>query len=167
MRSELRRLQRELGVTMVYVTHDQAEALALADRIVVMREGRIEREGPPETVYTRPRTAFVARFMGFETCLAVNGGRLVAPDGRSLPLEGAADAPALAWRPHGVVLGRGPHTARVLGRSYLGQSVEYLLETDAGPVKAEAAADAPRFEPGTTVAFDLPLAAAARLESAA
>ena len=167
MRSELRRLQRELGVTMVYVTHDQAEALALADRIVVMREGRIEQEGPPETVYTRPRTAFVARFMGFETCLAVNGGRLVAPDGRSLPLEGAADAPALAWRPHGVVLGRGPHTARVLGRSYLGQSVEYLLETDAGPVKAEAAADAPRFEPGTTVAFDLPLAAAARLESAA
>jgi putative spermidine/putrescine transport system ATP-binding protein len=167
MRSELRRLQRELGVTMVYVTHDQAEALALADRIVVMRAGTIEQEGAPEAVYTRPRTAFVARFMGFETCLSVREGRLVAADGRSLPCPEPTDAAALAWRPQAVALGHGPHVARVLGRSYLGQSVEYLLDTDAGPVKAEAPADAPRFEPGGTVSFDLPLAAAARLESAA
>ncbi|MGW3956164.1 ABC transporter ATP-binding protein [Streptomyces sp. NPDC004752] len=64
MRSEIRTLQRKLGTTMVYVTHDQAEALGLADQLVVLRDGRIEQCGDPEDVYGAPATTFVAGFLG-------------------------------------------------------------------------------------------------------
>ena len=64
MRIELRALQRQLGLTMVYVTHDQAEALSMADRIVVLNQGRIEQAAAPRDLYDRPETAFVARFIG-------------------------------------------------------------------------------------------------------
>ncbi|MDM7323527.1 MAG: ABC transporter ATP-binding protein [Thermus sp.] len=64
LRGELKRLQRETGLTTLYVTHDQEEALALSDRIAVMREGRVEQLGTPIEVYERPRTTFVARFVG-------------------------------------------------------------------------------------------------------
>jgi ABC-type sugar transport system ATPase subunit len=63
-RAELKRLQRDLGITMVYVTHDQEEAMTLADTLVVMRDGRAEQVGQPEEVYHRPQTSFVARFIG-------------------------------------------------------------------------------------------------------
>jgi ABC-type Fe3+/spermidine/putrescine transport system ATPase subunit len=66
MRAELRSLQKSLKITMLYVTHDQAEALSLSDRIVVMNQGHIEQMGSPEEIYYRPKTAFVARFMGFD-----------------------------------------------------------------------------------------------------
>jgi len=64
MRVELKRLQERLGTTMIFVTHDQAEALILSDRVVVMEAGRVEQVGLPEDVYRRPATAFVARFLG-------------------------------------------------------------------------------------------------------
>ncbi len=64
MRSELRRIQRQLGVTSVYVTHDQSEAMAMSDRIVVMSEGHIEQVGSPDEIYRRPKTLFVADFIG-------------------------------------------------------------------------------------------------------
>ncbi|MGW2514116.1 ABC transporter ATP-binding protein [Streptomyces scopuliridis] len=64
MRTEIRALQRKLGTTMVYVTHDQTEALGLADQLVVLREGRIEHSGDPEEIYGSPATTFVARFLG-------------------------------------------------------------------------------------------------------
>jgi len=64
MRRELRELQRRLGKTAVYVTHDQGEALALSDRIVVMSNGRIEQIGSPREIYERPANAFVADFIG-------------------------------------------------------------------------------------------------------
>ena len=64
MRSELRRIQRQLGVTSVYVTHDQTEAMAMSDRIVVMSEGHIEQVGSPEDIYRRPESLFVADFIG-------------------------------------------------------------------------------------------------------
>ena len=64
MRSELKRIQRQLGITFIHVTHDQQEALAVADKIVVMNDGRIEQVGPPRDIYTRPRTLFVAEFIG-------------------------------------------------------------------------------------------------------
>ncbi len=66
MRAELHRLQRKLGITAIYVTHDQIEALSLSDRIVVMNKGKIEQIGKPEEIYYRPATPFVARFMGFD-----------------------------------------------------------------------------------------------------
>ena len=69
MRSEIRRLHLHLGLTTVYVTHDQEEALSLADRLVVLRDGRVEQVGSPEEVYTRPASAYVAGFMGYRNLL--------------------------------------------------------------------------------------------------
>lgn len=167
MRAELARIQRESGVTMLYVTHDQAEALALSTRIAVMADGRIEQLGTPEQVYAAPATAFVARFMGFETILAVRDGGLAGPAGVLGPAPGGVgEGAGLAWRPSHVVLGTGPFAGRVATASFQGASVEYVLATAAGSVKAEAPALAPRWREGETVAFDLPAAAAARLPSA-
>jgi putative spermidine/putrescine transport system ATP-binding protein len=70
LRGELRRIQQDLGITAVYVTHDQEEALSIADRIAVMRGGRIEQIGGPEEIYARPRTDFVADFVGVSNLLA-------------------------------------------------------------------------------------------------
>jgi sn-glycerol 3-phosphate transport system ATP-binding protein len=64
MRREIRALQRRLGMTMVYVTHDQTEAMTMADRVVLLRDGRIEQVGTPDELYARPRTAFTAAFLG-------------------------------------------------------------------------------------------------------
>jgi ABC-type Fe3+/spermidine/putrescine transport system ATPase subunit len=72
MRFEVKRLHHHLGITTVYVTHDQAEALSLADRVVVMNAGRIEQQGPPELVYRRPRTSYVAQALGSANVLPVS-----------------------------------------------------------------------------------------------
>ena len=64
MRREIRALQRELGITMVYVTHDQTEAMTMADQVVLLREGRVEQDGTPAELYNHPATAFTARFIG-------------------------------------------------------------------------------------------------------
>ncbi|GAA0294200.1 ABC transporter ATP-binding protein [Halarchaeum salinum] len=69
LRLELKRVQRELGVTTVYVTHDQAEALAVSDRLAVLHDGRVEQDGEPESVYESPETRFVAEFLGENNCL--------------------------------------------------------------------------------------------------
>ncbi|HXK22437.1 MAG TPA: ABC transporter ATP-binding protein [Myxococcota bacterium] len=71
MRLELKRIQREVGITFVFVTHDQEEALSLSDRMVVMRAGRVEQVGTPEEIYGRPETAFVARFIGSANLISV------------------------------------------------------------------------------------------------
>jgi len=81
MRGEIRQLQQALGITALYVTHDQEEALAISDRIAVMRAGSLEQIGPPAEIYSRPATAFVAEFMGVTnlltgTVLGNAGGRL-------------------------------------------------------------------------------------------
>src|SRR6185503_16638404 len=70
MRAELKRLQRTLGVTTIFVTHDQQEALALSDRIAVMRDGRVEQLGTPEDIYDRPGSRFVADFVGATNLLS-------------------------------------------------------------------------------------------------
>jgi multiple sugar transport system ATP-binding protein len=90
-RTEILRIQRELGATVVYVTHDQEEAMALADEIVVMREGTIEQRGTPSDVYARPATEFVGTFIGSPTMNVVPGrledGRFVSAD---LVIEGVS-----------------------------------------------------------------------------
>jgi iron(III) transport system ATP-binding protein len=77
MRFEIRRVHDETGITMVYVTHDQAEAMVIADRVAVMNVGRIEQIGAPREIYERPGSRFVASFIGNANCLA---GTLMAPD---------------------------------------------------------------------------------------
>jgi sn-glycerol 3-phosphate transport system ATP-binding protein len=78
MRTEIRALQQRLGMTMVYVTHDQTEAMTMADRVVLMRDGHVEQNGPPEELYSRPATAFTARFIGTPPMnLITKEGRLI------------------------------------------------------------------------------------------
>ena len=170
MRTELQRVQKTSGVTMIFVTHDQVEALALADRIVVMRDGRIEQIGTPEDIYNRPVSGFVADFVGFENIFPLQGGKLVTKGGDlalpDLPRPDLHPGTAgLAWRPRAVTLGAGPHEGTVLSTSYAGSAREYLLDTPLGPIKAEVDAAAPAQAMGTRISFDLPVAAAARLQS--
>ncbi len=89
MRAELKKLQTSLGITFVHVTHSQEEAMALADLIVVMNEGRIEQADTPRAVFERPATAFVARFMGDHNVLS---GRIVerTADGLFIEVVGGA-----------------------------------------------------------------------------
>jgi putative spermidine/putrescine transport system ATP-binding protein len=164
MRAELQRVQKETGVTMIFVTHDQGEALALADRIVVMRSGRIEQVGSPEQIYTQPTSAFVADFVGFENVFAVEEGRLKAKNGLiELAAPIAAGVAGLAWRPDKVALGRGVFQGVVRGVSFAGATRQYLLDTQMGLVKAEVDAALPACGLGDVVGFDLPLEGAARL----
>src|SRR5262249_43424375 len=76
LRNEIRAIQRELGITTIYVTHDQEEALSISDRIVVMSEGRVEQVGAPFEIYNFPRTTFVASFVG---TLSILRGTVVEP----------------------------------------------------------------------------------------
>lgn len=76
MRVELKRIQQDLGITFIHVTHSQEEAMALADLVVVMRDGRIEQQGDPVSVFSKPATAFVARFLGSHNVVALKGRKL-------------------------------------------------------------------------------------------
>jgi ABC-type Fe3+/spermidine/putrescine transport system ATPase subunit len=109
VRREIRGLQRELGFTTVYVTHDQAEALAMSDRVVVMRRGRIDQIGAPEDVYQRPETAFVADFIGAANLLPFerNGPGTVATALGELRVtdEPSPDMRYLCWRPEDARIG--------------------------------------------------------------
>ena len=93
MRREIRQLQQRLGITMVYVTHDQTEAMTMADRVVLLRNGRIEQVGSPEELYARPATAFTAGFIGAPpmNLMKLNGGETltgVRPEDMRLASEG-------------------------------------------------------------------------------
>jgi putative spermidine/putrescine transport system ATP-binding protein len=164
IRAELRRVQKDTGVTMIFVTHDQAEALALADKIVVMRSGVVEQVGSPEDIYNHPVSRFVADFVGFENIFTVRDGQLYSDTG-VIPL--AVELPkgtGLAFRPGAVVLGAGPLSGSVRNVSFAGNVRDYVLETAFGLVRAEAAAGLPPYRPGEMVAFDLPVARAAILQ---
>jgi putative spermidine/putrescine transport system ATP-binding protein len=94
MRTEIRRLHQTLGLTTVYVTHDQEEALSLADRLVVLREGRVQQIGTPEELYRAPVNSYVASFMGYRNLLPVQargtGGDQVTVTGPGMELTGLA-----------------------------------------------------------------------------
>ena len=112
MREELKRLQRELGMTFIHVTHSQEEAMALADLMVVMEGGRIEQAAPPRAVFEQPATAFVARFIG---------GHNVLPDGNRLV---AVRADRCSLTPNG-----GPQVAgRVAAVEYQGATVRVAID---------------------------------------
>jgi putative spermidine/putrescine transport system ATP-binding protein len=96
MQIEIKRLHRETGATIIFVTHDQEEALALADRICLMNEGRIEQLGTPEDLYEQPRSAFVADFIGISNVMRgrVQSGGMIRTDDGSLPLPDGCEARA-------------------------------------------------------------------------
>jgi sn-glycerol 3-phosphate transport system ATP-binding protein len=105
MRREIRAIQRALGITMVYVTHDQVEAMTMADRVVLLRDGRIEQDATPEELYARPATVFTARFIGTPPMNIMRG-----------PAEGVL----LGLRPEDITLAASGVSARVVDGEYLG-----------------------------------------------
>ncbi len=149
---ELKRVQTEVGITFVYVTHDQEEALTMSDRIAVMRGGRVEQLGTPEELYERPTTRFVADFIGTTNLLAgvvdsIDGAcaviRLATGELGSTAVHEltVGQAVELSLRPEAVVLGVGdgirstplpPIAATVEQVAYLGNTVQYLVRTAGG-----------------------------------
>ncbi len=143
MRTEIRQLQREAGITSVFVTHDQDEAMAIADRIGVMNQGRLEQLGSAEDLYQRPGSRFVAGFIGkcnFIEGQVVHPGRFASRSGTELRFQGAhaGGSAALCFRPEHAAVGPGalPHAnsidATVKAVTYLGPSTEYELVTGSG-----------------------------------
>ena len=109
MRVEIRALQQRLAMTVVYVTHDQVEAMSMADRVILMREGRVEQQGSPEELYARPASLFAARFIGTP---AMN--LLALEDGAGGAVIRGSSAPVLRGRGQGLTLGVRPEHIRLV-----------------------------------------------------
>jgi iron(III) transport system ATP-binding protein len=151
MRREIRRIVKEGGLTGVYVTHDQEEALSMADRMAVLNRGRIEQLGTAEEVYRNPRTSFVSGFIGETNLLRGNiievRGEYAMVDTAAGPLVGRVtladwtpsngDQVLLSVRPEAWRVEAGGRenaiSGKIVERSYLGQRIQYLVETAAGP----------------------------------
>ncbi len=151
MQGELKRLQRELGITFIYVTHSHSEAFSMADTVVIMNEGKIEQAGSPEDIYLRPKTAFVARFLGGTTIFDCKPRRrksgevvlegkdgtfkcmpdqaLLSEDNKQVSLIVRADqisvTPEGGWAENQVA-------CQVVGEEFVGALVNLRLETAAG-----------------------------------
>ncbi|HEX2541286.1 MAG TPA: ABC transporter ATP-binding protein [Caldimonas sp.] len=126
MRREIRTLQQALGITMVYVTHDQTEAMSMADQVVLLNAGRIEQDAPPAELYARPATVFAARFIGTPPM------NIVAAPGRP-DLK-------LGVRPEHVRLDAGGFDAVVQSAEYLGADTVVTCSTSAGGTLADTIA---------------------------
>ena len=137
LREEIRRIQLEVGTTTLFVTHDQEEALAVADRVGVMRAGNLEQLAPPQELYARPSTAFVADFVGLTNRLAatVESGQAHVL-GASVPLlpgSAPSGAAVVLIRPEALVVREDPRgSATVVTASFLGALGRVTVLTDAG-----------------------------------
>ncbi len=162
LRDEIRRVQLEIGITTLFVTHDQEEALAIADRVGVMQAGRLEQLGPPTVVYSRPATPFVASFVGLTNRLpgTVRGGE-VEVRGVRLPLvqRDERDGPAVALvRPEAVTVvgdaqsAAGPLVGTVIATAFLGATSRVTVDLGEVTVLAQlATSDASALPAGTRV----------------
>ncbi|KQP97529.1 MULTISPECIES: ABC transporter ATP-binding protein [unclassified Rathayibacter] len=165
LRDEIRRIQTEIGITTFFVTHDQEEALAVADRVAVMNAGRIEQLGAPEDLYARPSTPFVAHFVGLSNAVAgtVSGGAVTVLGSR-LPLvdPGVADGAVSAFlRPEDIdiVAGGAPEAlaAVVVSSSFLGPVRRSTVRTEQGEELVVQHSAGQRLEPGERVGLVLAL----------
>ncbi|MGW2182650.1 ABC transporter ATP-binding protein [Streptomyces sp. NPDC001732] len=172
LREEIRRLQQQLGITTLFVTHDQEEALSMADRVAVMRAGRLEQCAPPAELYEHPATTFVAEFVGVMSRIPARPGAdggTVCAFGRTLPVRGML--PGLAGadgesgeldvlvRPEAVgVTTDGDGTSRIVGAAFLGATTRLTVRLAEG---TEVMADVPTHSTaglpvGATVTLTLP-----------
>jgi len=122
MQVELKRIQQEVGLTFVYVTHDQEEALTMSERLAVFNEGRIEQIGPPAEVYERPATEFVAGFIGVSNVLERNGKRFTVRPEKIRMLDLGDDAAS----------GDTVESGRIRDVVYVGMFTRYTVELDSG-----------------------------------
>ncbi|WP_018897978.1 ABC transporter ATP-binding protein [Rhizobium sp. 2MFCol3.1] len=183
IQTELRRLHSELAVTIIYVTHDQEEALRLSDRIAIFNQGRIVQVGTGEDLYKRPASEFVASFIGGSNFLdgkvvSAQQGRVRVDLGGGALIDVAQNADEAAQdgriklmvRPEAIRLlsaqdgqqGENVIAGRVVDRSYLGDILHYDIQTASGKVSARLAAahhgsDMSRFDPGSDVLMQLPI----------
>ncbi len=154
MRFELLELQRTVGVTSVYVTHDQTEAMSMSDRVALMRDGVIEQLDAPREIYRRPATEFAANFIGranlvrgtvdaARTSVQASGVAVVADE----PYDGEGTQVTAVFRSENVAIGAGAHafentwTARVERVAFLGRHIDVALRLPSGVIRAEVPAD--------------------------
>jgi putative spermidine/putrescine transport system ATP-binding protein len=166
LRDQIRRIQLEVGITTLFVTHDQEEALAIADRVGVMQNGRLEQLAPPTEVYSRPATPFVAEFVGLSNRLpGVVSGGTVKVRGRDLPLVDlstpAGPATALV-RPEAVTLASdssgdsGPLVGTVIASTFLGATSRVTVDLGDVTILAQlTTADASELPAGSRVALTI------------
>jgi spermidine/putrescine transport system ATP-binding protein len=179
MQLELKRIQQEVGITFIYVTHDQEEAMTMSDRIAVMRHGRIEQLGNPEYVYENPATEFVAGFLGasnllegeikeanngISTVLLEHGGTVSVPGSRIPPDAGSQVKVGVRpekieiTRGSGAPAGRNSIEGTVTMTTYIGVSHQYKVSTEDGTVLTVyvqnlGAEEAPRQGEGVTLSW--------------
>jgi lactose/L-arabinose transport system ATP-binding protein len=171
MRVEIARLHREIGATMIYVTHDQVEAMTLADKIVVLRAGRVEQIGAPMDLYNDPNNRFVAGFIGSPSMNFLSGElrdrHVVCGDLRSEPVPtdlGGSGAAIIGVRPQNLTLDPAGETHRVEHAERLGGVTYVHLSAPSGArliveVTGDSVADhgtrtGVSFDPATVMAFD-------------
>jgi spermidine/putrescine transport system ATP-binding protein len=166
MQLTLKQIQHEIGITFVHVTHDQEEAMTMADSIAVMNGGRIEQLGAPEELYERPQTSFVARFLGASNLLSgtveegrtvkLGSGAVVRVD-EDLPSKGTKVAVGIRpekLRFEAAANGANGLTGIIHERSYVGVATQYIVKTPDGKVSVfvqNAASRAGALEPGANV----------------
>ena len=135
MRKEIKRIQKQFGVTMIIVTHDQEDAFKLADRVIVINEGHIEQIGTPEELYKNPKNNFISGFIGENNIIDEN--LIIRPEEISIKLDSSGEG-------------------KVVDVTYLGATVEYLVETsDGDTLKVLTMSTAERFNSGDKVSIQI------------
>lgn len=136
MRKEIKRIQKEVGITSIYVTHDQEEALSIADRIAVMNDGKIQQIDSPDNLYYKPINSFVANFIGqanlVDGCIVNENNNNITVNvlGKLINLNTKVKKLKLMIRPEEIKLGDGNITAKVIWRENLGSISRYLVTVD-------------------------------------
>jgi multiple sugar transport system ATP-binding protein len=172
-REEIRRIQKETGITTIFVTHDQEEAMSISDMIVVMRDGVVQQTGAPQEIYDNPKNLFVAKFLGTPPINVFNGeikgGKLYIGNNAVLNVQGASDKKVIVGiRPEGFIPdANGPLVCKLSNVEVMGRDVSIVCSHDAqtSPVvraivdadhKINAAAESVRFslKPHKVFLFD-------------
>jgi len=147
VRRDIKALQRRLGLTVIYVTHDQTEAMSLSDSVILMRDGRVEQMGSPASLYTRPVSTFAAEFVGDPPMAMIEGAALGAPG----DLVGIRPEHLRIAAP-----GSGDLTGRVREVEYLGAQSHIVIDHDAARGLIVSAQGHPEWRPGDTIGLSLP-----------
>ena len=161
VRDDIRDLQQRLGLTVLYVTHDQQEALAVSDKVIVMDNAVIAQEGAPRELYGRPKSRFLADFIGEANLIqgrteAAGGGKVFRAEGIVLPLAGDDDATAVAVRPDRIALAPSSGAPfRIKRRAFVGASNEYTVAAPWGEILVIRPSTEPEIEVGSAVALEV------------
>jgi iron(III) transport system ATP-binding protein len=146
MRDEIRRIQRDVGITTVYVTHDQSEAMAMSDKIVILKDGLVQQIDSPQRIYQRPNNVFISNFIGKANII---GGTIISCENNraEIDIEGitfsvpekieykAGTKVEIVIRPESVLVGKKGFTAKVTKSVYMGSTQDYRVEFDSHKIE--------------------------------